>query len=1393
MIKKRLFYFPFLTLIAFLAVFCGDANAQRPVLKFRHLTINEGLSQNTVYCTFQDHKGFIWMGTEDGLNRYDGVDWLIYKHELDDPKSLSNNQVNSILEDENGNLLIATSDGLNVYHRDLENFSRINLKSTTDQKNDFISYLMKDTNGEFWVSSRDGLKLLGKDQKVKATYKYSSLVKGVNPYKVISTFQSKEHKLWVNTGIGLRLFDIKSKKFIALPMVIAQNSALTSDNVRTVKLTKTGNYWMGTETNGLFFYDVQKQTLTNYKTSSDPNSLASNVVRDVFIYSDNELWIGTREGLSIFNIAANKFYNYTYDKYNQNSLSHNSVRNFLRDDAGSIWIGTFAGGVNIFNENSRNFSYLGEKTGLGLGLNHRVVSSIIKEKDGGLWIGTEGGGLNYINREKEINQYHTTQGNVNNSSNIVKCMVDDGKGNLWLGTYNGISIYNKNTGIFSDLLKNQNLTTTVAPYQVHDLVLNNDKAYIATNGKGLVIYANGMLKEFIYDVKNNNSISSNNLTTLLAVKEDLWIGTQKGLNFFNHQNNTFTRFLHKEDNPQSISGNSILCLYKDDKDRLWIGSEGGGLNLFNKTNKTFSHITEKNGLSNNVIHAMLEDNMGFLWVSTNKGLSKIDIRKYNGNANQELKIINYTVADGLQSNQFSNEAVAKGADGELLFGGINGITLFHPGDIKSNNFKPKVVLTDLLIRNKEVNTNAEDSPLDKQIEETNEIVLTYDQAYITIKYAALNYINSEKNKYAYKLEGFADDDWNEVGGQHSATYTNLSAGTYIFKVKAANNDGVWNDEVRSLKIKVLPPYWETWWAYLIYLFIITGILYLYYIYTIRTANLKNELAFEYKSHQKDQDLTQRKLSFFTNISHEIKTPLTLILAPIEKLLEMNAGNNIVQNQLSLMQRNGERLVRLINQLLDFRKFESGKITLQAAEGNMVRFVKEVVMAFDSYAKYLKINLEVETEAKSIRTYFDRDNFEKILYNLLSNSLKFTPEGGNIKVTVSTEKLNNDDQEFVCVAVEDDGKGIPQKYTDQIFEEFNHLDEDGMNPLGTGIGLAFTKGLVNLHHGNISVESREAKNGEKGFTKFTVKIPLGKTHFAKEEIIENYQNSESINLYKFKDDDIGNSQIILKKKEEILKEAGADVPIMLIVEDNKDVLGFLEDHFKNAFVVHTAENGKIGLGKALDLIPDIIISDVMMPEISGTELCSKLKSTEATSHIPVILLTARTPLIYKIEGLETGADDYITKPFSLKIVEARVWNLLELRKQLRERYRKEVSFTPKNIAISSPDEKFIEKVMKFIEDNLGEPTLSVEELGKEIGMSRVTLYRKIKALTNQTTIEIIRNVRLKRAAQFLETGHYNVSEVAYMVGFTDLDYFRKCFKEQFNKTPKDFSNSKSKQN
>jgi DNA-binding response OmpR family regulator len=537
------------------------------------------------------------------------------------------------------------------------------------------------------------------------------------------------------------------------------------------------------------------------------------------------------------------------------------------------------------------------------------------------------------------------------------------------------------------------------------------------------------------------------------------------------------------------------------------------------------------------------------------------------------------------------------------------------------------------------------------------------------------------------------------------------------------------------------------------------------------------------SHEKDQELAQRKMSFFTNISHEIKTPLTLILAPIEKLIKMNEGNHNVQNQLLLMQRNGGLLLRLLNQLLDFRKFESGKMKLQATEENLESFLQEVVTAFESYALHRGISLRLVSQTDHLPVWFDLDKLEKVMYNLLSNALKFTQDGGHVYVRVKTQTWKQNSG--ILIEVEDDGIGIPAEHISTIFEQFNHHDDSGCNRNGTGIGLAFSKGLVELHRGKITAVSTPGNYDKKGYTCFSVWLPLGKAHLTEEETTADCKEKDRVAFYQELEIQPASAFQSVEKRS-VLADSGKDRLIMLIVEDNPGVLDFVAAHFAETFEVHTAMDGLSGWQKATETIPDIIISDVMMPHLSGTDLCSRLKADDRTSHVPVILLTALATQVFEIEGLATGADDYITKPFNLGILEARVWNLLESRKKLRERYRKEINLQPRNIMITSPDERFLEKAMNFIENNMSESSLSVEELGKEVGMSRVTLYRKIKALTGQTAIEFIRNVRLKRAAQLLGQNNLNVSEVAYLVGFTDIDYFRKCFKEQHGHTPKEYA-------
>lgn len=1367
-------------------LFLGNSvSAQTAKINFKHYSINEGLSQNTVFCLLQDKYGFIWVGTEDGLNKFDGYDFSYYQHENKDPNTISHNQVNALFENNDGKIWVGTYDGLNVFDRKTESFTRLNTSVKKSEPNEQITSIFKDRKGNIWIGTFNGLLLYHPENKTFSNYKLNTGLNSNNTNRVNCIFEDKHGALWISGGTNLFRFDPKNEKFYALPTLLETNASLKNSYPRVIKSDARNRIWIGTEKSGVFVFDEQKNTLENLRNDpKNKNSLPIDIVRDIHFDNSKEIWIGTRDGLSIYNEESKRFTNFSNDKYDVNSLSHNSIRAILKDKAQNIWIGTFSGGVNLVNPRRNAFSLISEETGNKAGLSYPIVSSIIPAQNHQLWIGTEGGGLNLIDPVKATyTSFKLPSLKLNVAWNTIKTLLKEDNF-LWVGTLKGLSLFN---------IKNQTFTDYPIPTtkSVYSLEKTTEGLWIGTNGDGLMLKNKKGITTFKHDPNNTHSISGNNIIKILKDPTgNLWVGTSWGLNYYHNQQ--FKSFLYHRNTPNSISSNSILAIFMDRKNRVWIGTKGGGLNLYDKKSGKFYVLNKSNGLANDVIQAINEDEKGNLWISSNKGISKIQFRSNQlpFSANSVI-VSNYFVEDGLQSNQFLLGADYKSPQGDLYFGGINGVTYFNPEKILVNKFKPSVVFTDFLIKNNPISYQNEDSILKQSINETKEITLSYDQAFITFKFAALNFSNPLKNQYAFKLDGFSgDDDWHYVGTQRTATYTNLNAGTYVFNVKAANNDGLWNDTPRKIKITVLPPWWKTWWSFLIYASILMSLLYFYYYYSLKTAKLKNELDFEQLSHEKDQELAQRKLSFFTNISHEIKTPLTLILAPVERLIDMNEGNNKIQNQLGLMKRNGERLVRLIDQLLDFRKFESGNMKLQAAEGNIIRFTKEVALAFDAYSKHLKINLQVEADKKSIKAYFDRDKFEKILYNLISNALKFTKEGGNITIKLGTVKAKqSSEKDCVKIEVEDNGYGIPEENLELIFEPFKHFDDQKTNRNGTGIGLSFTKALVELHYGNIAVKSIQDKDKKTGYTCFTVMFPLGNSHLGEDEIIQDYKDSENITSYYADDTDIELSGSIEKKKG-VLENNIEETPIMLIVEDNNDVLNFLISHFEDAFKVIIAVNGKEGINKALEFIPDIIISDVMMPEVSGIELCRILKTDSKTSHIPIILLTARTPLIYKIEGLEIGADDYITKPFSIKMIESRVWNLLYSRQQLRNRYSREVTLQPTNLAITSLDEIFLKKVMDFIEANLTEPTLNVEDLGKEVFMSRVTLYRKIKALTNQSAIEFIRTIRLRRAAQLLENSGYNVGEVAYSVGFTDIDYFRKCFKEQFGKTPKAYINDQA---
>lgn len=1361
-------------------LFLLSVPAAEAQLSFKRYTINEGLSQNTVYCLLEDKDGVIWIGTEDGLNKFDGYDFTYYKHDFRDPASISHNQINALYEDREGRLWVGTSDGLNIFDKRTEKFIRLStIQNPSTASNDFITSIYEDRKGNIWVTSREGLNLY--DPASKNFHFYNDAAgKAPDRVRADRVMEDQHGILWVSINRDLRRFDPVKKKFLPLPRILENNPFLRNSFIRVIKQDSSNKIWIGTETSGLFIYDEKANTLQHFRNDkSDKNSLAADIVRDIFFADKNNVWVGTRDGLSVFNKAAQKFTNYKNDRYDINSLSRNSIRAVLRDRAGNVWLGTFGGGVNLVPITYNMFNYIGVKTPNKPGLSYEMVSAITADKDA-LWIGTEGGGFNYADlRTSSFKTYTLSRISSNLGANTIKCILPEGR-NLWLGTVKGLYYYDHS---------DESLTNIPVPAndkEIVSIVKTRDRLWLATNGSGLIsMDKNGRTNT--YKMKSSdNSITYNVMKIVKDENDNLWIGTNKGLSYFSK--GRFTQFYHEEGNAYSLSNNNISTLFIDSKKRIWIGTKGGGLNLYDKSSNRFYLIDTKSGLSNDVIQAIEEDSAGNLWVSTNQGLSRISIKGIPPFTGETVRIASYFVEDGLQSNQFLPNSSSKNASGELFFGGINGLTYFHPENIKSNPYRPPVIFTGLLIRNTPIVQYSKNSVLQQAINETKEITLTYDQVFISFRFAALNYVNPAKNNYAYKLEGFKrDDDWHYVQGQREATYTNLDAGTYIFKVKAANNDGLWNEVPKTIKITVLPPWWKTWWAYTLYAFIIAAILYLYFSYSLKTAKLKNELAFEHLVREKDNEFYQRKLNFFTHISHEIKTPLTLILAPLEKLLGMNRENNRVHHQLMLMKNNGEKLMRLVNQLLDFRKFESGNMGLQAAEGNIVSFIKETAAAFEDYAEHLNITIQVEADKKNIKAWFDRDKFEKIMYNLISNALKFAKPGGRVTIRIKQTPAETEKDRFILIEVEDNGIGIPENKIAGIFEPFISYSDDSTNLNGSGIGLAFTKGLVELHHGQITAESTPAHEGQERKTCFTVKIPAGQAHLQAGEIVHNDQDGENIAAYSMTKQLTERSSPMEKRIDDVLTKT-EDTLVMLIVEDNKDVMTFLVENFEDKFKIETAFNGREGIDKAIASVPDIIISDVMMPEISGTILCRTLKTDNRTSHIPIILLTARGQIANKLEGLETGADDYITKPFSIRILETKIWNLIEQRQMLRERYRKEITLQPQNIAITSPDEEFLTKVMSFIESHITDPELNVENLAKEVFMSRTTLYRKIKALTGKTTIEFIRTVKLKRAAQLLKSNACNVNEAAYMSGFTDIDYFRKYFKEEYNKTPTEFINS-----
>lgn len=1356
------------------AAFC-----QQNKFAFRHLTVSDGLSKSSVISIVQDHQGFMWFGTRDGLNRYDGHKIKVYKHDNTIPHSISNNDITKLMVDSRGDLWVGTFNGLNRYDCSQDKFISY-YKETGDAStlsDNTVWALCESNNGDIWVGTSKGLNRFNRATGTfEAFFHDDRDAFSISNNRVQDIFEDKEGFIWVATAGGLNKMDISSKgniRFTRLLHEPGNSNSLSDDDTQSVREDKEGNLWIGTSLGGLNKYNKSTGKFESFLLDSlSDHSIRNNDVRSLAFDEQGRLWIGAYTGLYLLDIKNNRFHRMFNDKDNSTSLSNNSVKSVFVDRMGTLWVGTYYGGVNMLDEQNHNFQNYKYQSGLS-GLTYEVISAIVEDAEGMIYVGTEGGGINILNPRTGVYKTMIKQETENSlSSNNIKSLYLDDEQNLWIGTYRGgLNILDLRSGKIKNYrneIKNQ---SSLANDNIYSILQENDSLFwLGLFGGGLTLFNKNNEQFFQVAEGTDKGLTSRQVRVLFKDSQgNLWVGTQYGLSFLSAENLASFEFQFKTYfyDSKKGSGEGIQTIYEDSRSGIWVGTKESGLHLFDPASDKFVNykINSDSRPGNNVVNGILEDEKGWLWISTNQG-----IVKYNP---EEGTIRHFGESDGLLSNEFNINSCLKNRDGFMYFGSLKGLTTFHPDRISTNQSAPSVVFTDFKLYGQSLKPQEEEGILNKTIAYTQEITLDYDQANFSIEFSIPNFINPQKNQYAYRLKGL-EDKWNYTNN-HFASYIIQNPGTYIFEVKGANNDGIWNREPTTLKIKVNPAPWRTWWAFLFYALAICIALYLLIKVIISSSRLKHALEIEQLNQQKQELLNQSKLQFFTNVSHEFRTPLTLILGPLEEIISNYKGNNALYRELQAIEKNASRLLSLVDQLMDLRKFENKHLQLKVSEGNIVEFVHEIYLSFKQYARIHNFSYEFVSEVDELLLWYDRDKMERVVFNLISNAFKYTSDGGRIKVMVRQVTGGAE------IEVVDSGVGIAPEHLERIFERFyevSHSDSIFSTKYnkGTGIGLALAKGIIDMHFGEIKVESTE----HKGST-FTIRLPLGSKHLDEDQVMKSFKGTDELACYEAKD-----YLTDILPAPDVPVELSKNAPRILVVEDNDEVRNYIVQIFRGEYRIIEASNGKEGLKEALQHVPDLIISDVMMPEADGIEFCSRIKAEIRTSHIPFILLTARTSLIFKYEGLEMGADDYIQKPFKVKELKIKVKNLIQLRKKLKERFSSESLVKPAEITVSSLDEKLLEKALKIAEENISNELFEISTFSEELGVSRTMLFTKIKAWTNLTPNDFITVMRMKRAAQLLEQNKLTISQVAFKVGYKNPKYFSKCFQRHFSETPTSFA-------
>ncbi len=1361
-------------LLAVFFAFRFNSYSQLKEISFELYTHLNGLSNSHVNCICQDAKGFMWFGTDYGVNKFDGFKFVNYTNNPNDKYSLPSDEVSALYLDNKGYLWVGSYNGLAKFDHLTEKFQNYFVNKDSNQYYKPVRAIVGDSSSNIWIgTSGKGVMVIDANTGFELKSQNDLLTQLIGDEFVYSLLIDHNKNLWIGTeGNGIKVYNPNTN---TVKHYTANNSVLKSNWILTLFEDKNGNIWIGTRGGGLSIFNTKKQEFIN--------SLQIEGIQDEiysFTYSkDSSIWIGTNDGgLIIYNDRTNHFIKHKAYAEDERFKSKR-IRAMFTDKYGNIWLGIHQLGISLMKNYDHPFRNSNIKLPAMAQLANYSILGILLDSKSNLWLGTDGNGLiKYNLKTKNYCHYLTDKSKPNSlPDNVVRTIYEDKFKNIWIGTYKGG--LSKFSEAFNNFKNFSHKPTDPLSLSYNDVVAmvedDKDRLWIATNGGGLNLL-NPDNQSFTHfsskDYINKTTICSEWLTCLYCDSRGyLWMGSYWGLSRFDPKNLFFENYYNESNNPGSLSNNIVFCINEDHLGNIWIGTKSGLNKLDIKSNK-FTHLGIKEGLPNEVINSILADKQNNFWLASNNGLSR-----YNYSTG-EIKSFYYQ--DGLISNEFIHNSNYIAPNGQFFLGSVFGFDSFFPDSIQVNDYFPKVLITEFKIFNKSVPIGKMDDGriiIKQSITEAPEIKLDYYDNSFSFDFVALDYVLPERVMYACKMEGF-ETNWNYLDFKRRfITYTNLDPGTYTFMVKASSRKDEWGEEVTKVTINIRPPIWQTAWAYFIYAVLFSAIgLFVWKLNYDRIAE-KSQLRFERIKQAQIEKLNQTKLEFFTNISHEFRTPLTLIIGPIENLLENEKLSHHYKKTLNLMSRNAHRLLRLVNQLLDLRKIEKGNLNLQARESDLVHFVGEIFQAFEELAKRKNISYEFVKNVDELIMYFDHDKLDKILFNLLSNAFKFTMSNGQICLIIKS--ISNGSGDYpngnVQIIVEDNGKGMSPHVLDQIFERFYQEPEAvGSIQKGTGIGLSLTKSLVEIHHGKIQVESKKGEGSV-----FTVTLPLGKSHLSEDEIAITENTKTIVDEHQ---------PLVYEEYEETSflntgdKEADENAPLILLVEDNDDVRSYIKSGLKDKYRIAEAENGKEGLEKTHNLMPDLIISDVMMPEMDGITFCKKIKTELVSCHIPVILLTAKTSIEHRIEGLETGADSYIPKPFNPRHLLVRVQKLIELRLILKDKFKNDMNFEPIDMAITSVDKKFLNKAVELIKQKISDTDLGVETLGNEIGMSRGHLYRKLKGLVGQTPSEFIRTIRLKQAAHLLTNEDIPVSEVGYLVGFTSPSYFSSCFNKQYGLTP-----------